>query len=1208
MMKIIMRKLYFYSLILLTVQSFVWSQLSDPTLRRIGYHTGNRIGISFYNDGQIAGFNTGVDIRGEWPLGSGFNYIGDLIPMIGVEFVNSQDSTKHSVCISRGPRNGQSNEHHPSKGYFWGWNPEPGYLNPNQTSVAMSHLSKSWPLGGWTDHPDWVDPKGNTQWNGYFGRGIANADQESYYVADDQWDDEFNPYYSPVPSDSSRHGMGLKMAVRGMQWSSFLAEDAIFWLYDITNDAEKTYRKTVFGTVVGTLAGGDGDSQDDLGFFDINDNITYSWDSDNKGNKGQKVGYVAYAFLESPGNPFDGIDNDGDSPDPASPQFGLSDFDSVSYPVGKQIILIDSITYERSSYIIHGPIDTVYSLGTRIIIRAGITKFREGHIARIVNGVSVPDVSAYDGIDNDLDGLIDENQAVHYETRQRRGFPVLKYKNYVTGAGVNDPLIDEKRDNDAGTIISSWIKNPDGNIVLASHWSGDEDGDWDAQYDDVGSDGVGPNDNDYFGPDADGTEGNSRPDQGEPNFGKTDPHESDQIGLTSFNFFNISASPDMSNDDLLWDRMTPGRFDIIPSLPQDGDFIYSSGYFPMRPKQIERFSVSLLFGETYEDVVRNKKIVQQIYNAGYKFPQPPRKPKVNITQENGNVVIYWDGSLTENSRDFITKKKDFQGYKIYRATDAGFQDSRVITDGLGVLAFDKPIAQFDLVDSIENFFTPSPDLLEQVGGTSYWLGSNTGIVNKFIDTTVIPGQRYYYAVVSYDRGDAALNIFPSENSKYVFVTNTGEVITDDNTGYITPSRPPIGYKNAQPSNLERAQNFRGTGTGWVEVVDDKMIRSGNHYNVIFSDTALQGYTKDWSLVDLDAVDTLYFPSSGETKYVKPQDTISVQNGEEIIVNGESIITDTNIYAGSYDTLISNSTTFYGSTPIKHGFKVQLLNENFIIKDTLTSGFQGLATDTIPKYVFKPWIWEDTGKGTAYNGIKMPYDYQVEFYNTIVDTSSADTLYQYKNRLIPLRVIVKADTVNFKIKNITTNQYIDFVFSKVISTLSATYTIYFIEYIDGLRYRTWSVVIYYDNIHSLEKKGLLSLVTTKPFSRTDIYQFTTTGAFINNELAKSELDKIKVVPNPYVVTHEAEPKLLSTQSSGRGERSIRFTHVPPGSTISIYTVRGELVKKLRHDDIFTGDVKWNLRTEENLDAAYGVYVYVLEAENIGTKTGKFALIK
>ncbi|MEO8399232.1 MAG: hypothetical protein ABI550_05370 [Ignavibacteriaceae bacterium] len=117
-----------------------------------------------------------------------------------------------------------------------------------------------------------------------------------------------------------------------------------------------------------------------------------------------------------------------------------------------------------------------------------------------------------------------------------------------------------------------------------------------------------------------------------------------------------------------------------------------------------------------------------------------------------------------------------------------------------------------------------------------------------------------------------------------------------------------------------------------------------------------------------------------------------------------------------------------------------------------------------------------------------------------------------------------------------------------------------------------------------------------------------GARIEDSIAKSEMDKIKVVPNPYVVTHDAEASLLSTQTSGRGEREIRFTHIPPNSKISIFTVRGELIRTLTHDNLYVGDEYWNLRTDENLDVAYGVYVFVVESPSIGTKIGKFALIK
>ncbi len=120
--------------------------------------------------------------------------------------------------------------------------------------------------------------------------------------------------------------------------------------------------------------------------------------------------------------------------------------------------------------------DTVFSLGVRFIIEPGVTSFREGHATlKLINGreVFIPDPSANDAIDNDLDGLVDENQATHFETRVRRlpPLPGVSYKNYITGEGVNDLLIGERRDNDI-----------------------DEDGDWDSEFDDVGQDGLGPDD------------------------------------------------------------------------------------------------------------------------------------------------------------------------------------------------------------------------------------------------------------------------------------------------------------------------------------------------------------------------------------------------------------------------------------------------------------------------------------------------------------------------------------------------------------------------------------------------------------------------------------------------------------------------------------------------------------------------------------------
>ena len=770
-------------------------------------------------------------------------------------------------------------------------------------------------------------------------------------------------------------------------------------------------------------------------------------------------------------------------------------------------------------------------------------------------------------------------KSIHFTTRQLAGVPGIKYKNYLTGAGVDDPLIDEKRDNKI-----------------------DEDGDWTAQYDDVGIDGLGAEDNGYPGPDF--GEGNGIPDQGEPNFGRTDPDESDQIGLTGFNFFELQQSPDMTQDSLLWDRMTPGKFDVIPPVPQDGDFIYSSGFFPLVPSNgnpdvKERFSVALLFGEDLPDIVGNKQIVQQIYNSGYKFPQPPRKPSITLTHEDGKVVIYWDGTETENDRDFISKKKDFQGYKIYRATDANFTDSRTITNGQGVLTFDKPIAQYDLADDISGYFYPSARLLEQVGGTTYYLGANTGVINKYVDSNVVLGQTYYYAVCAYDAGDATQDIFPTENSKFIRRSSTGEIITDFNTGYITPGKRPSGYEAAQFVDVTKSEGFVGTGDINIEKIDDKAIRDGFVYKVVFSDSGA-GQTTGWSLLDMQTPDTVYIPSSNQTVILNPGETVEFPATDTIWVNGERWQGGISSYTAYYDSLVANSQVFNGNTPIRHGLRVQIFNDAQVKLDESRSGFVG-GTSSPSSYTFG--VINDT-RYPRNNGLRNPADYQVEFFNEIVGNSIADTLFPPNNpaNLIP------SIPINFKVKNLTEGKYID-VASKKTGTISTTYSIYFKENINGEMRRTWKLDISYNGANTpLETTGTLDLYTSKPFNRNDVLTFSVKGAAINKETALADLDRVKVVPNPYVVTHEAEARLLSTQTSGRGEREIRFTYIPPGSTINIYTVRGEKIKTLTADDLYVGDVYWNLRTEENLDVAFGVYVFVIDAPGVGSKIGKFALIK
>ena len=137
---------------------------------------------------------------------------------------------------------------------------------------------------------------------------------------------------------------------------------------------------------------------------------------------------------------------------------------------------------------------------------------------------------------------------------------------------------------------------------------------------------------------------------------------------------------------------------------------------------------------------------------------------------------------------------------------------------------------------------------------------------------------------------------------------------------------------------------------------------------------------------------------------------------------------------------------------------------------------------------------------------------------------------------------------------------------------------------------------------------LFINTSKPFRYGDEFTLSTTMPSINQSITSDALSDIRVVPNPYVAATVAESSLPPGISSGRGERKVEFQNIPTDAVIKIYNIRGQHLITLNHDgNIYDGSVSWNLRTKENMDIAYGVYLYVVES-SLGMKKGKIAIIK
>ncbi len=281
----------------------------DIQNRREGVMDGNQVRTLFYNNGEVGQWP--YQPSGEWPKGTGHSYLDGVAVLIASE-IKTPGNNQIVHPLETSYREWMDKD--PSTGEIWGLEPLPGYFEPTSKKPAMNidptSWPKTWPLAlGLT--PEW-----DGYWYGYFGRGVNNSDFETFFVMDDSKDKEWarTPYtYFPLASDHDRAGIGLRVEVRGFQWSQVLAEDIIFWHYDIVNLSDFSYPTTLFGFYTDCGVGGTDDSEDDCASFDTKIDLAYCYDGDGLGIPNNwKTGYYGYAYLESPGNATNSIDDDLD--------------------------------------------------------------------------------------------------------------------------------------------------------------------------------------------------------------------------------------------------------------------------------------------------------------------------------------------------------------------------------------------------------------------------------------------------------------------------------------------------------------------------------------------------------------------------------------------------------------------------------------------------------------------------------------------------------------------------------------------------------------------------------------------------------------------------------------------------------------------------------------------------------------------------------
>lgn len=115
-----------------------------------------------------------------------------------------------------------------------------------------------------------------------------------------------------------------------------------------------------------------------------------------------------------------------------------------------------------------------------------------------------------------------------------------------------------------------------------------------------------------------------------------------------------------------------------------------------------------------------------------------------------------------------------------------------------------------------------------------------------------------------------------------------------------------------------------------------------------------------------------------------------------------------------------------------------------------------------------------------------------------------------------------------------------------------------------------------------------------------YEFDTQMPQFGNTTVASErnaLNDIRVVPNPYYGYNRNETSAT--------QRFVTFRKLPVNCTIRIYTLNGDLVRKITKNDQ-NPTVNWELKNLDDVPIASGLYIVLIDAPGIGQKTMKLAI--
>jgi len=648
---------------------------------------------------------------------------------------------------------------------------------------------------------------------------------------------------------------------------------------------------------------------------------------------------------------------------------------------------------------------------------------------------------------------------------------------------------------------------------------------------------------------------------------------------------------------------------LLDESAQDGTegldcvFMMSAGPFDLGVGDTTYFSFAVIMGDppnntktfdTPPDLAKNAEMAQIMYDLKYQGFSPPDAPTVSAVGNDEEITLYWD-SKAEDSQDIVTGVPDFQGYKIYRSTDGGQTWGNPYTDVIyntaGQAVGWHPLVQYDLTKDEEaargyrtdrDYSGPDP--------VAPWfsLGTDSGLEHRYIDRDVTNGVTYSYSVVAYDIGIDSVGQYTNtdpdnpwdpleslENFKGnspllpQFVTVTPDA---------RPSNAPVSW------SIEKADWT--VGNGEVDVIPTNPgqveVNSSTYYITMEADPECYTDDCDNPYYHLNPTYTVMDSSTGDTILADLKLGTSTMFSD--VWGGFQFYLE-NYSQPGLDTILWQDKPKSESPFYKPEFLVNenRVSANYELHWDWENPNSDMANRDLPYRVFNTSLGEDINQndifddGEDFNNNGVMDDYREVYVVTIGGDRDSSP-----------------DNVNFP-----------FFKSGAIINFRE-------DHLPGLNLadieeNSWKLLFRWDtsgagqpNARHPETGDIMHIKMNRPFEDGDMFTFRATSVSNMNEVSSSDLEKIRVVPNPYIVSADWETDI--------NHKSIHFTHLPDECVIKVFTLTGELVYTILHNDIFSGQAEWNLRTMNRQEIAPGLYVFVVETPNLEKYVGKFAVIR